>query len=75
VGTFLIQRTNELLLEHSEIADPLERYFKATFGWLEERPHYGLFMMSLISRASYDKKSRAAVLQVYDSGRKRLRGF
>lgn len=73
VSRFALGRTNELLLQHADVEDPVERYFLATFGWIEERPLYGQFLIGLILRASYEKKAAEPAAALFEGGRARLK--
>jgi AcrR family transcriptional regulator len=75
VFDFTARRTTELMLQMTEVEDPVEKYFRATFGWMKEKASYGQFLISLISRASYDKKSQAPVKAVLTNGRDRLKSI
>lgn len=75
VQKFAVGRTQELLMQHQDVEDPVERYVLATFGWIEERPLYGQFLFGLILRASYEKKAAEPAAVLFEGGRARLKSL
>lgn len=73
VKDYVIRYSTEYMNSHTEIEDLISRYVGATFSWLRERPHYGRYLVLLISRSHYDSTSADLIENVFSSGRQRLK--
>lgn len=72
VMEYAVQYSTEYMNSHLETTDLIERYIDSTFNWMRERPHYGLFVLMLITRAQYAKESQDPIFVLFSSGRHRL---
>jgi|GEM_PF-6720222 len=72
VVKYVIEASSDFMITRTDISDPIERYFKSTFHWMQLKPHYGQFVFSLLTRAQYDESSKRPVEQIFSSGRNRV---